>query len=187
MGPSVFGAAIISGMLLSRLAELRIHRRNYDVLKRAGAEELAADVMRRYYLLTLLVIPAAMAEGLSAGHVVQPNLLVAGLVAALAGLVLRFWAIQSLGPFWSMRCLAVPGARLVGRGPYRYTDNPEYLSRILEGLGLCAVLGAPLTAAGWLLVTVVYVHRVIGTEQRQLLEVAHLPAHRQGQGEVQPS
>jgi methyltransferase len=59
--------------------------------------------------------------------------------AALQGL--RYWAIASLGRYWTTRIITLPNAPLVTRGPYRFMRHPNYLVVILEILALPLAFG----------------------------------------------
>ena len=56
--------------------------------------------------------------------------LVLGIVVFAAGKLLKWWAILTLGPFWTFRVIAVPGSTAVANGPYRYLRHPNYLGVI---------------------------------------------------------
>ena len=45
---------------------------------------------------------------------------------------LKFWAIASLGSFWTMRVLILPESRVVTAGPYRWIRHPNYVAVLLE-------------------------------------------------------
>src|SRR5262249_15272244 len=96
-----------------------------------------------------------------------------GLAAMAAGTLLRLWAIQSLGSLWTMRCLAIPGLRPRRVGPYRILDNPEYISRLIDGLGLAVVLGGLLVPLLYLFAMLALHRRTTEIEARQLVELSH--------------
>ncbi|GAB4231899.1 MAG: hypothetical protein OHK0028_07140 [Deltaproteobacteria bacterium] len=67
-------------------------------------------------------------------------------LAALAAVTaFRYWAIASLGEYWSTRVVVVPGTRLVRTGPYRFLRHPNYLAVVLEFLLLPLLMRAPAT------------------------------------------
>src|SRR5205085_142613 len=109
-------AAVLSGYALSRLAEHRIHALNYRILQDYGAEELIPTLMRRFYLAILFFIPWAALEPWLLHVPPSRDAVIGGLILLICGLVLRFWAIHSLGRLWSMRCMAIAGAPLVRKG-----------------------------------------------------------------------
>ncbi|MEE9179791.1 MAG: isoprenylcysteine carboxylmethyltransferase family protein, partial [Vicinamibacteria bacterium] len=52
------------------------------------------------------------------------------LCLALAAMALRYWAVLTLGPYWNIRVIVVPGATPVTSGPYRYLRHPNYVAVI---------------------------------------------------------
>lgn len=46
--------------------------------------------------------------------------------------ILKFWAIRSLGKYWTMKVLILPGSHVVTQGPYRYIKHPNYMAVLLE-------------------------------------------------------
>lgn len=168
-------AAVLSGYLLSRYAEYRVHKTNYNVMAVGGAEELMPRLMRRFYNWGLWVLVLALVER-SASHWVVPPAMRGVILAAMMGaFCLRFWAIRSLGPQWSMRCLCNVGFAIISDGPYRWLRHPEYVSRIIEGAALCLFLGAPFSAVFYISMSVRYFLRIRRVE-RQQLEAMALPA-----------
>jgi protein-S-isoprenylcysteine O-methyltransferase Ste14 len=74
---------------------------------------------------------------------VSPPLLAGAFVAA-GGLVLRLWAIRTLGRFFTATVQVAAEQRLVQSGPYRVLRHPSYTGALLAVLGLavafaCAV------------------------------------------------
>ncbi|MCU1415089.1 MAG: putative methyltransferase [Microbacteriaceae bacterium] len=63
---------------------------------------------------------------------------VAGLIAMLAGIVLRQWAIITLGRFFTDNVRVHSNQTVVDRGPYRWVRHPSYSGMLLffAGLGL---------------------------------------------------
>ncbi len=100
----------------------------------------------------------------------QWPLFVFGIGVALGGLVLRLWAVATLGQFFQPRLVVQDGHRVVADGPYRVVRHPSYTGPILIfvgigyvldnwiGLGLCVVL--PLAS---------YAYRIV-IEERVLIE-----------------
>jgi methyltransferase len=170
-----FRIAALAAYLVTRVAEVCIHRSNYRILREAGAEELIPKLMRRYYLYSLLIIPASIGERLVVGQDPPARVVLIGLVALAVGVLLRTWAIGSLGTLWSMRCLAVPGLRALRVGPYRFLDNPEYISRLIDGVGISVVLGGSVVPFLYVLLSLSLQRGITNIEARQLLELSHPP------------
>jgi methyltransferase len=49
-----------------------------------------------------------------------------------AAKALKFWAVSSLGPFWTMRVLILPESNVVTSGPYRWIRHPNYVAVLSE-------------------------------------------------------
>src|SRR5262249_43456684 len=57
--------------------------------------------------------------------------------------IARFWVLISLGRRWTIRVIAVPGERLVARGPYRFLRHPNYAVVTGEIAAVPLALGLP--------------------------------------------
>jgi methyltransferase len=160
--------AIVFGTML---VEARRASANERAQRARGGVEPAGDV----YNVMRVVYPGAFlamfVEG-TLGVAPGPIVVLAGAVLFLAAKGLKWWAILSLGPFWTFRVLVVPGTRLVAAGPYRWLRHPNYVGVIGELAGVALMTGAPLTGVAgiatfsWLLV------RRIAVEERALREAA---------------
>ncbi len=113
---------ILGLVLLQRLAELWLARRNTERLLSEGAVEIGAEhypyfvVLHATWLAALVLLTPDHAEA-------DWNWLTVYLLLQVA----RLWVMLSLGRFWTTRILTLPGAKLVQRGPYRYVRHPNYL------------------------------------------------------------
>ncbi len=114
------------------LLESWISTRNSKELLRRGAVEIAPR------LLPLMAgTYALMYVGSWMEYVLIPRRIEIvwaisfGLLFLLAKL-LKFWAISSLGSFWTMRVLVVPETQVVIRGPYRWIRHPNYVAVLME-------------------------------------------------------
>lgn len=67
-----------------------------------------------------------------------PNVMHAvGFMLFLAGVGYRWWAIRTLGEFYSYRVRSLDQQRIVTGGPYRFTRHPAYAGMILAHVGIC--------------------------------------------------
>jgi methyltransferase len=55
---------------------------------------------------------------------------------------LKYWAIRTLGERWSFRVLVQPERPLVGTGPYRYVNHPNYIALVGELVGAAMMMRA---------------------------------------------
>lgn len=143
------GAALFLVFLIGqRLGELALARRNTRRLLAQGAREVAPE----HYPLIVALHTAWVIGLIFFGHdeVVRPIWLL--VFVMLQGF--RLWILVSLGPRWTTRII-VTDTPLVARGPYRWTNHPNYLLVVAEiavaplvlGLGWLAVAFSVLNAA----------------------------------------
>jgi methyltransferase len=138
---------LLLGIGAERLVELRISRRNAAWAFTRGGIEVGQAHFRAMKVLHagLLLACAVEVVGLHRPFVPALGWPMLGLVGVAQAL--RYWAIASLGPYWNVRVIVVPGAPAVRRGPYRLLRHPNYLAVAIEGFAIPLVHGAWITAA----------------------------------------
>lgn len=94
-----------------------------------------------------------------------------GLGVELFGIVLREWAVLSLGSFFTVVVSIVPGQALVQQGPYRWLRHPAYTGSILTFVGFALALGAWTAAIVVLFLCLVAFLYRIQVEETVLMEV----------------
>ena len=67
--------------------------------------------------------------------------LVVGLMVAWAGMLLRLWAVLTLGRFFTTTVVVRSGQTVVSSGPYRFVRHPSYLGLLILLLGFGLTLG----------------------------------------------
>jgi methyltransferase len=144
---------LLAYVLLERLIELAISRRNTKRLLAQGAVEVGA---KHYPFMVLLHVMWAVAIVLwIVTRKPEPNVFFASVYLLLQ--IFRFWVMLSLGRFWTTRIITLPGAPLVKRGPYKFLRHPNYVVVALEVAVLPLVWNALSLAAaftilnGWML------------------------------------
>jgi methyltransferase len=120
-------------------------RRHERALRAAGAIEPADDVYRWMRVVYPGMFAAMAAEGTLAVPPACHTLVASGIGVFLAAKLLKWWAILSLGRFWSFHVLVVPGAPLVATGPYRFLRHPNYVGLMGEIAGVALMMRAPIT------------------------------------------
>ncbi|MET9352836.1 isoprenylcysteine carboxylmethyltransferase family protein [Streptomyces sp. NPDC006617] len=140
-------ALLVLAVAVERVAELVVARRNAAwTLARAGVEHGRGHYPVMVALHTALLV-CCLLESLLADRPFLPALGWPMLALALSAQALRWWCIGTLGPYWNTRVIVVPGARLVGAGPYRFLRHPNYVAVVVEVAALPLVHSAWLTAA----------------------------------------
>jgi len=79
---------------------------------------------------------AAIAQG-------RPFVIILGVALAAAGIVIRWWAVLSLGRFFTTRVMTRPGQTVVTAGPYGLVRHPSYTGMLLT------IAGVLLSSANW--------------------------------------
>lgn len=143
------GAALFLGFLIvQRLSELVLARRNTPRLLADGAHEVAAA----HYPLIVALHAAWIGALVFYGH--DEDLRLHWLAAFALLQAFRLWVLASLGSRWTTRII-VTETPLVARGPYRWLSHPNYLLVVLEiavaplvlGLAWVALIFSALNAA----------------------------------------
>jgi methyltransferase len=141
---SKFLIPIFLAVFLPMLVEARRAARNERAQRARGGVEPTGDV----YGVMTVVYPASflamILEGAFRGLPAWP-LVAAGAAVFLAAKALKWWAILTLGAFWTFRVIVVPGAALVARGPYRCLRHPNYVGVLGELGGTAVMTGAAVT------------------------------------------
>jgi methyltransferase len=166
---------IVLGQFLIAVAERRRHLANTGRLLLAGAEEGARWPARLWAFASPLVLACAFAEWIFVEKVLGRSLILVCVALIVVGTGLRLWSMNALGPWWSQRCIVLPGGERVRVGPYKYLNHPEFLGRLLETGGLCLLLGSWWSLAFWLFVCAATVMTLLRTES-ELLETLTLEA-----------
>lgn len=124
----------IAFLLVQRMGELFLARRNTRRLLARGAVEHGAD---HYPLIVALHAGWLLAICVFGwGNMVHPVWLTFFVLLQFA----RIWVLASLGDRWTTRIIMLEGP-LVVRGPYRWMTHPNYAVVVLEILAAPMVLG----------------------------------------------
>jgi len=82
------------------------------------------------------------------------NLWISGIAIGIMGLRiwLKWWAMVTLGEYWSVQIEIRESHKLITDGPYRYIRHPAYLSNLMEYFGIPLIANAYYTLMGVVLV-----------------------------------
>src|SRR5438876_9454824 len=129
-------AAVVFSLML--IEARRAWRNERAQLARGGIEppDDVYNTMRVVYPAAFL----AMIAETQVGGAPPRGVAFAGIALFGAAKALKWWAILTLGPFWTFRVIVVPDAPLVTSGPYRYLRHPTYVAVVgeLAGVALMA-------------------------------------------------
>ena len=131
--------SLIAVVIVQRLAELWLARRNTRRLLARGGREIGAT----HYPLIVTLHAGWIAALLVFGWQTQVSL--PWLVAYVGLQGFRVWILTSLGHRWTTRIIVIDEP-LVRRGPYRFIPHPNYLLVVAELSVVPLALGLPLVA-----------------------------------------
>nr|WP_193747877.1 isoprenylcysteine carboxyl methyltransferase family protein [Neobacillus niacini] len=160
----------ISVLIIQRLLELVIARRNEKWMKKQGAIEFGMKhyqfivLMHSLFFIVLFFEKIIFSRELSSFW----PLLAAVFVSAQ---LIRVWAISSLGRYWNTKIIVLPNVEVVRKGPYRIIKHPNYLVVSIELLVVPLFFGAYITACLFTLLNVLMLSIRIPAEEKALREL----------------
>jgi methyltransferase len=149
------------------LVEARRAAVNERAQRARGGLEAPGDVYGWMLIAYPVSFLAMMAEGAWRGGAPSPWL-AAGAAVFAAAKALKWWAILSLGPFWTFRVIVIPGSTRIVSGPYRFVPHPNYVAVIGEFVGIALMTGASVSGPAALLVFAALLVKRIAVEERTL-------------------
>lgn len=119
----------ISFLILQRLSELFIARRNEKWLLSQGAVQYGQSHYPFMIAMHTLFLVALIVEYMLSGGTAISWIFLAIFLAVLA---FKFWALSSLGKYWNTKIYRIPGVYPVKRGPYKLLKHPNYMEVVCE-------------------------------------------------------
>lgn len=159
-----------SVLIIQRLLELAIARRNEKWMKERGAIEFGMKhyqfivLMHSMFFVVFLFEKVAFSRELSSFW----PLLAAVFVCVQ---LIRLWAISSLGRYWNTKIIVLPNVEVVRNGPYRFIKHPNYLVVSIELMVIPMMFGAYLTAGLFTLLNILMLLIRIPAEEKALQEL----------------
>lgn len=154
-------ALFLGFIVLQRLSELAIAKRNTARLLARGAYEVGAA----HYPVMVAMHSAWIACLVIFGY---DNPVTFGWLAVFAVLqVLRIWILTSLGGRWTTRIIVLEEP-LVTRGPFRFVSHPNYILVIAEIIVAPMVLGLEWVALVFTVLNAAMLWVRIGAEHKAL-------------------
>ncbi|AGT31882.1 hypothetical protein M493_08015 [Geobacillus genomosp. 3] len=160
-------AFMFLAVVLMRLVELRLAKRNERYVKALGAQEFGSRHYPWIVLMHVSFLVSLALEVLRKGA--RPSRswpLLFPLFLAVQGL--RVWTILSLGRFWNTKILIVPNRPVVKKGPYRWIRHPNYAVVALEIALLPLLFDAHMTALLFSFLNALILFIRISTEEKAL-------------------
>ena len=151
--------AVIGFLVVQRLAELVLARRNHRALLARGAIEFGQRHYKAFVTLHAAWLLALLVTIDPWTSVSIPWLAVFGLLQCG-----RIWVIATLGARWTTRVIVLPGATRIRSGLYRFVDHPNYLI-------VCGEIAVvPLMFGAWTLAVVASALNLLLLRKRLVVE-----------------
>jgi methyltransferase len=160
----------ISVLILQRLLELVIARRNEKWMKEQGAIEFGMKHYQFIVLMHSMFFVVLLFEKITFSHEISAFWPLFAAVFVCAQLI-RVWAISSLGRYWNTKIIVLPNVEVVRRGPYRFIKHPNYLVVSIELLVVPLMFGAYMTACLFTIVNIFMLSIRIPAEEKALREL----------------
>lgn len=161
---------IVLAVILQRLFELRIGKKNEEYLLAQGAKKHSDNLLGAVKILQTTWFIAAIAEVWWFDRPFNIVLAAVALSLTLVGQILRYLSMQALGRRWTLPIITLTDTPIVDKGIYRYLRHPNWLGVILEIAALPLIHGAYLTAIIFSLVNAWIMSQRIQTEEEALGE-----------------
>lgn len=107
----------------------------------------------------------------------QAPFLAVGATLVTGGVLLRLWAISTLGRFFTYQLAIAPDQRVVTEGPYRWVRHPSYTGLLVSCLG-AGVSGNVASLVAVLAMSTYGLARRIRVEEQALLDALGEPYRR---------
>ena len=124
---------ILSIIIIQRLTELVIAKRNEKWLREHGAVEYGQDHYKYIVLLhTMFFVSMLIEYNFRERHLDFSVINYLFLVIFILLQIMRIWVLISLGKYWNTKILRIPDSVLISKGPYRYFKHPNYIIVVCE-------------------------------------------------------
>ena len=164
MDISLLAVLFLAFIIVQRLSELAIAKRNTAALLARGAREVGAShypfmvIMHTAWVLALIVF----------GYAQPLSFFWLTLFAILQ--MFRIWILTSLGSRWTTRIIILDEP-LVVRGPFRYFNHPNYMLVVAEVFVAPMVLGLTWIAVLFSVLNAMMLYVRISEEENALSEL----------------
>ncbi|WP_445683388.1 isoprenylcysteine carboxyl methyltransferase family protein [Solibacillus sp. FSL W8-0474] len=165
----MFFYLVLAFIIIQRLVELLIAKRNEKSMLAKGAYEVGASHYPFMILLHVSFFVSLIVEVIYFTGQLTPQYILIFIFLLLQ--LLRVWCLASLGPFWNTKIIILPGANVVVKGPYSYIRHPNYLVVCLEIAVIPLMFQAYFTAICFTILNLIILSIRIPLEEKALKEV----------------
>jgi methyltransferase len=163
----VFFWVFISFVVLQRLAELFLAKRNEIKMLQKGAVEIDTAGYKYVVLMHSAFFVSLPLEKYIFDRQLNQYWMIFLTVFILAQL-LRYWSIVSLGVFWNTRIIILKGSTRIKKGPYLFLNHPNYIAVITELAVISLLFSCYITAIIFTILNIFVIKRRIKIEEESL-------------------
>lgn len=165
----IFGF-FLSFVILQRLSELFIAKRNEKILKSKGAVEYDEKGYKYIVAMHILFFICLIFEKMYFNRELNSfSVYLFGLF--LIAQILRYWAITTLGVFWNTRIIILPGSSLIKKGPYTFLNHPNYIAVVTELAVIPLIFSCYITAIIFSVLNLIVLSRRKTIEEKALKSI----------------
>lgn len=158
---------LITILIVQRLIELLIARRNERIVRANGAIEYDVKGYKVIVLMHVAFFISLVSEYTFFTNTLNQYWLPLLIVFVLAQ-VLRYWAISTLGYFWNTKILITPDSSPILSGPYKYLRHPNYLAVVTEIAVIPLIFSCYYTSIVFSILNLLVLRRRIRIEEQAL-------------------
>ncbi|MGE8204267.1 isoprenylcysteine carboxyl methyltransferase family protein [Heyndrickxia sp. NPDC080065] len=164
----MFFKIFFSIVIIQRLVELMIAKKNEKWMKSKGGEEygqkhyLFLVMIHTGFFLFLLLEVTFYEKSLSKSWLIWFSFF---LITQIG----RVWVISSLGRYWNTKIIVLPNANIVSKGPYKYLKHPNYLIVTIELIIIPIMFNAYITLICFFILNQIILSIRIPFEEQVLL------------------
>jgi len=162
----------IAILIVQRISELLLARRNERVVRAKGAREYDEKGYKVIVLMHVFFFISLITEYILLGRTLNHYWLPL-LILLLLTQILRYWAISTLGYYWNTKILVTPNTRPAQGGPYKYIRHPNYLAVIIEIVIIPLIFSCYLTSVIFTILNLLLLKRRIRLEEKALSALNH--------------
>lgn len=172
----LFFSVVIGVVIIQRMIELYVAKRNANILRAKGGYEVGAKHYKYFIILHSMFLLSLILEVVLFKHRLPLWWPISFSIFLLAQ-ILRVWCIKSLGFFWNTRIIVLPHAKIIQKGPYKYIRHPNYVVVVAELIFLPLSFGAYYTAIIISILNAFLLNIRISVEEKALAEVSDYPTN----------
>jgi len=163
----IFFFVLVSIVILQRISELLISKRNEKIMLSKGGVEFGQRHYKFIVVVHSLFFVSLIFEKIMLKRELSDFWVYLFIIFLLAQF-LRYWAIISLGVHWNTRVIVIPGDKLIVRGPYKFMHHPNYLAVTIELAVIPLIFSCYITALAILVLYLILLKERISVENEAL-------------------